>query len=87
VAKSLAMRIFVLQAGRDYQVTVQGDFPAWQKALGEKSNATLKLYPKLFHLFIPGEGPATPQAYLVEGHVGEEVIRDIAGWIKKQQSS
>jgi dienelactone hydrolase len=83
VAKSLAMRIFVLQAGRDYQVTVQGDFPAWQKALGEKSNATLKLYPKLFHLFIAGEGPAAPQAYLVEGHVSQEVIQDIAGWIRK----
>jgi dienelactone hydrolase len=82
VAKSLAMRIFVLQAGRDYQVTAAGDFPAWQKALAEKSNATLKLYPKLFHLFMPGEGPSTPQEYLVEGHVSEEVIQDIAGWIQ-----
>jgi dienelactone hydrolase len=83
VAKSLPMRIFVLQAGRDYQVTAAGDFPAWQKALGEKRNATLKLYPKLFHLFMAGEGPSTPQEYLVEGHVSEEVIQDIAGWIKK----
>ncbi|MDD5371674.1 MAG: alpha/beta fold hydrolase [Anaerolineaceae bacterium] len=83
VAKSLAMRIFVLQGGRDYQVTSTGDFPVWQKALGEKSNATLKLYPKLFHLFISGEGPSTPQEYLVEGHVSDEVIQDIAGWIKK----
>ncbi len=85
VAKSLAMRIFVLQAGRDYQVTVQGDFPAWQEALADKPNATLKLYPKLFHLFIPGEGPATPQAYLVEGHVSQEVIQDIAGWIRNSK--
>jgi dienelactone hydrolase len=85
VAKSLAMRIFVLQAGRDYQVTVQGDFPAWQEALADKPNATLKLYPKLFHLFIAGEGPATPQAYLVEGHVSQEVIQDIAGWIKNSK--
>jgi dienelactone hydrolase len=84
VAKSLAMRILVLQAGRDYQVTTEGDFPAWQKALGEKSNATLKLYPKMSHLFIAGEGPSTPQAYLVEGHVDEQVIRDIAGWIQNQ---
>jgi pimeloyl-ACP methyl ester carboxylesterase len=83
VAKSLGMRIFVLQGGRDYQVTPQGDFSAWQKALGGKSNATLKLYPKLFHLFIPGEGPSTPQEYFVEGHVSEEVIQDIAGWVKR----
>jgi dienelactone hydrolase len=83
VAKSLGMRIFVLQGGRDYQVTPQGDFSAWQKALGGKSNATLKLYPKLFHLFMPGEGPSTPQEYFVEGHVSEEVIQDIAGWVKR----
>ncbi len=82
VAKSLTMRIFVLQGGRDYQVTVTGDFPHWQKALSGKSSATLKLYPKLFHLFIAGEGPSTPQEYFVEGHVSEEVIQDVARWIK-----
>jgi fermentation-respiration switch protein FrsA (DUF1100 family) len=82
VAKSLSMRIFVLQGGRDYQVTQAGDFPAWQKALGGKGNAALKLYPKLFHLFIAGEGPSTPQEYLVEGHVSDEVIQDITRWIK-----
>ncbi len=84
VAKSLGMRIFVLQGGRDYQVTAAGDFPAWQKALGNKRNARLKLYPKLFHLFIEGEGPSTPQEYLVEGHVSTEVIQDIADWIKEE---
>jgi dienelactone hydrolase len=83
VAKSLAMRIFVLQGGRDYQVTAAGDFPAWSKALGDKTSATLKVYPSLFHLFIAGEGPSTPQEYMVEGHVSDEVIRDIAGWIHK----
>jgi dienelactone hydrolase len=84
VAKSLPMRIFVLQAGRDYQVTTEGDFSLWQKALSGKRNATLKLYPNLFHLFIPCEGPASPQEYLVPGHVSEEVIQDIANWIKKE---
>ncbi len=84
VAASLAMPIFVLQGGRDYQVTVADDYPAWQKALAGKSNAMLKLYPKLFHLFITGEGLSTPQEYLVEGHVSQEVIQDIASWIKKQ---
>ncbi len=78
------MRIFVLQGGRDYQVTVAGDYPAWQKALEGKSNSTLKLYPKLFHLFFAGEGPSTPQEYLTEGHVSAEVIQDIASWIKDE---
>ncbi len=83
VARSLSMRLMVLQAGRDYQVTLDGDYPAWQKALGDKPNATLKVYPKLFHLFIEGEGPSTPQEYLVEGHVSQAVIDDIASWIKQ----
>ncbi len=83
VAKSLAMRILVLQGGRDYQVTAAGDFPAWQDALAGMSSATLKLYPKLFHLFMAGEGPSTPQEYLVEGHVSKEVIQDIARWIRR----
>ncbi len=85
VAKSLAMPILVLQGARDYQVTLTGDFPGWQKALGDKPNATLKVYPKLFHLFMPGEGQSTPQEYLVEGHVSEEVIQDIARWIKSSK--
>ena len=83
VAKKLDMRIFVLQGGRDYQVTLDGDFPAWQKALGGKNGAALKVYPSLFHLFIPGEGPSTPNEYMVEGHVSGEVIEDIAEWIKQ----
>ena len=82
VARSLDMRILALQGGRDYQVTAADDYPAWQKALAEKSNATLKLYPELSHEFIAGEGPATPQEYLVEGHVSEKVIQDIARWIR-----
>jgi dienelactone hydrolase len=84
VAKSLAMRILVLQGGRDYQVTRAGDFPAWQHALGEKSSAVLKVYPRLFHLFMAGEGPSTPQEYLIEGHVSEEVVQDIALWVREQ---
>jgi dienelactone hydrolase len=84
VALSLEMRIFVLQGGRDYQVTVEGDYPGWQKALGRKSNATLKLYPRLSHTFTPGEGRATPQEYLAAAHVDGEVIRDIASWIKSK---
>jgi len=83
VARALDMRLLVLQGGRDYQVTPEGDFALWQKALAGQGNVTFKLYPKLFHLFIPGEGPSTPQEYFVEGHVSDEVINDIAHWIRQ----
>ena len=82
VAASLNMRLFVLQAGRDYQVTLAGDYPAWQEALGTKPNVTLKVYPRLCHMFIAGEGPSTPQEYIVEGHVEPDVVHDVAEWIK-----
>ena len=81
IAKTLAMRLLIMQGGRDYQVSAAGDFPLWQKALAGKNNVTFKLYPKLYHLFIAGEGPSTPQEYSIEGHVSEEVIHDIAHWI------
>jgi hypothetical protein len=31
-----------------------------------------------------GEGPSTPQEYLIEGHVSEEVVQDIALWVREQ---
>jgi uncharacterized protein len=84
VAKSLAMPLFILQGGRDYQVLADKDYAGWQAGLEEKINATFKLYPSLNHLFIAGEGPSMPAEYEVEGHVSQEVIDDIAAWIMEQ---
>jgi len=41
-----------------------------------------KLYPKLNHLFIEGEGKSTPAEYQKVGHVAEEVIEDISDWVR-----
>ena len=84
VAKTLAMPIMVLQGGRDYQVSPDKDFAGWKTALADKPNAVLKLYPALNHLMIAGEGPSTPAEYQVEGHVSQEVVSDIADWVKEQ---
>lgn len=81
VAKTLSMRLMVLQGGRDYQVSPTKDFPGWQSALSGKPNAVLKLYPSLNHLFITGDQPSTPAEYNVESHVSGDVISDIAQWI------
>jgi dienelactone hydrolase len=83
VAKSLEMPVFVLQGERDYQVPPATEFGPWKAALAQKANATLKLYPKLNHLFIAGEGQPTPQEYQLTGHVSEDVVKDIAQWVKK----
>jgi len=80
--KTLTIPILILQGGRDYQVLESKDFKGWKDALNQKMNATFKLFPKLNHLFIAGEGKSTPQEYMVEGHVEKDVIDSIVQWIK-----
>lgn len=79
--KNLDLPILILQGDRDYQVTVD-DFKLWQEELKDKPNVTFKLYKGLNHLFIYGEGKSTPEEYYKSGNIFQEVIEDIANWIK-----
>jgi uncharacterized protein len=79
-AAKLKIPILILQGGRDYQVT-PSNFEAWGAALGKRGNVTLKIYPGLNHLFMPGTGRSTPAEYEQPGHVSEEVIDTIATWV------
>lgn len=85
VAATLKLPMLVLQGARDYQVTTV-DFEGWKKALGKKKTVTLTLYPKLYHLFIAGDGPSTPAEYGKPGHVDEQVVLDIAKWVSARSS-
>lgn len=81
VAASLDIHMLILQGARDYQVTTD-DLENWKKALGGKPGVGFKLYPKLNHLFIEGQGLPTPEEYTrVHGSVAEAVIDDIAAFI------
>jgi dienelactone hydrolase len=84
IARELPQPMLILQAEGDYQVTME-DFQIWKSALGDRNNVQFKSYPGLFHLFMPFEGgaKATPAAYNVPGHVIEQVVQDIADWVKK----
>jgi hypothetical protein len=42
----------------------------------------LIFYPDLNHLFIAGEGMATPEEYMQPASVAQTVIDQIAEWIK-----
>jgi pimeloyl-ACP methyl ester carboxylesterase len=77
-ATSLDASVYALQGGRDYQVTPDGDFPAWRDALGD---ANTRLYDSLNHLFVPGEGDPNPSEYSQPGNVAEPVVSDLAGWL------
>ncbi|HKF52123.1 MAG TPA: alpha/beta fold hydrolase [Candidatus Acidoferrales bacterium] len=81
VAAGLKIPIYVTQGGRDYQV-MASEFDNWQKALAGHSNATLRLYPALNHILIPGTGPSKPEEYFVAGqHVSPEIVSDVAAWL------
>lgn len=56
---------------------------AAMEGLGDRDDVTTRLYPDLSHLFMPGEGMATPAEYASETkHVAGAVIEEIAGWIR-----
>jgi dienelactone hydrolase len=80
-AKALTQPMLILQGGRDYQVTT-ADYDLWKTALSSRANVQFKFYADLNHLFITGQGPITPGEYYIPGHVAEQVINDIAAWIK-----
>ncbi len=82
VAKALPQRMFVMQGGRDYQVT-EPDFDAWRTALAGRTNVILKLYPKLNHALAAaaGQGKGTPADYREPTHVDAELVADLAAWM------
>lgn len=81
-AMRLKRPMLILQGGRDYQVKKK-DFEGWKTHLSSRKDMEFKLYPLANHLFIMGRGVSTPAEYLTAGNVGQEVITDIANWIKK----
>jgi len=50
------------------------DFERWKEVFRDQSKVTFKLYPKLNHFFISGEGESMPDEYLQPGHVAETVV-------------
>lgn len=80
-ATQIERPLLVVQAGRDYQVTMD-DYALWQRALSGKPNVTFCLYPKCNHLFIEGEGECTPTTYAEPGHVAKSVVEQLASWIQ-----
>ena len=80
------MPMLILQGERDYQVTL-ADLNGWRAAVGGHAGVTIKSYPTLNHLFLPGEGKSTPAEYERAGHIPDVVLDDIADWIKKINKS
>lgn len=81
-AKEVKLPMLVLQGERDYQVTME-EFAKWKAALGDRRDVTFRSYPALNHLFLSGTGMSLPAEYNQPSHVAEEVVNDIAAWMKR----
>jgi len=79
LARTSALPFLIVQGGRDYQATA-ADLAAWRELLRGRP-ADIREYPALDHLFMRGEGMATPKSYGVPGRVDRRLIDDVAGWI------
>lgn len=78
--------VLILQGERDVQATAAVDFKAYEDLLRGRPNVTFKLYSGLNHAFVPAIYDSilkANQEFGKERHIGTEVIKDIADWIKE----
>ena len=84
--KTISKPMLIMQGEKDFQATVDKDFTSYKQLLEGKDNVVFKLYENLNHAFVPsiyGSIMKAKQEYNIEQHVGENVISDIANWIKR----
>lgn len=78
--QSLSCRFFIANGGRDYQVKKK-DYDIYREALANNRSAMSYWYDDLNHLYMTGQGLATPDEYNKAGHVDAKVINDLANWL------
>ena len=78
---AIDLPMLVMQGERDHQVTADEDYDGWRRGLAARASVTFRLYPRLNHHFVAGEGKPTPAEYADPGHADVRVISDIAAWI------
>lgn len=80
IAKKLNTRIFIIQGGNDFQVTLQ-DYYLWTSGLKGKKMVDSKIYPMVNHLFSFVNEKGNTQQYQEPLHVDQPVVDDLASWI------
>ncbi len=77
--------VLIMQGGKDFQVLAENDFRKFQELLSGRDNTVFRLYPDLNHIFVNGMYSDILKAskeYSVERHIGDDVIGDIASFIR-----
>ena len=79
--------MLILQGEKDCQVKADVDFARYKELLGDRDNVAFRLYPGLNHAFVSARFDSLAKAkqeFTPERHIGDEVLSDIADWIKTQ---
>ena len=77
--------VLIMQGGMDFQVLADDDFRLFKQLLKDRENTEYRFYPELNHCFVKGiynDILKASKEYSVEQHIPEEVIQDIADFIK-----
>ena len=77
--------MLIMQGEKDCQVKVEKDFAAYKEILADRDDVTFKLYANLNHAFVPAIYDSilkVKKEFSVERHIDEDVIADIADWMK-----
>ena len=80
-AREAKLPMLVLQGARDIQV-VDADWQRWRAGFHDDPKVAFKLYEKLNHLGIAGEGEGSLAEYGTPGQVDARLIADVADWIE-----
>jgi len=78
--------VLIMQGGRDFQVLAEDDYKKFRELLAGRENTDFKLYPELNHCFVSAiydDILKASKEYGLERHIGDEVIRDIAAFIRE----
>lgn len=71
----------ILQGGKDFQVSAEVDYPAWQELFHHRSDISYQLFESLNHLFMPSITGDVSEYYTAQT-LDQTVIDTISQWIQ-----
>lgn len=80
--EQISMPMLILQGEADFQIYADVDYPLWQEKLADRDNVVFHLYPRLNHLMMPTQNKRDVSEYQVKSNVDQQVIDDIAAFVK-----
>ncbi len=84
ILSQITKPVLIMQGTEDFQVKADDDYLMYQEALKDHNNVSFKLYKGLNHVFISSNGKKDLTEYNQDKPVDQEVINDIATFIKQK---